>query len=347
MDKAITDKEKYESFDSVPFPVVVTDAKGKVIFKNKLTYKLKIINTNKNIKLLLEDNQYEQFVKASTEKISLIIKCKSVSGVSHAAIVPTDDDELIVCFTVCSFSIQKIMNCSSFELLQETYKATDSAFKAYAELCEKYKRETAPNTAEILQWNKLRFARGQKNWLMYIHSLIRDEDFEKSATHDLRSIGDKLCEYFSGKIAPLGFRLSIKYDDAFYPTKIQKNTFVTIFLELCATAFMLSFDGRCNIRFYKQEGNIFIEYTFTSKDNELIKTNYGIETTFAKAITDYCKWHLSGIQFFDDTARFCFSVPEVYESGTVLRSPDLSQNFHRDEDIEIFNMVLSRLFFME
>ena len=34
MDKAITDKEKYESFDSVPFPVVVTDAKGKVIFKN-------------------------------------------------------------------------------------------------------------------------------------------------------------------------------------------------------------------------------------------------------------------------------------------------------------------------
>lgn len=331
--------------EALPFPAVIINSSGVLVFKNKAAYKLKLVPKSRNFKSIVQDDHYQEYRNALDEKKSIIIKCKRQSGISHAAIVPCDNDEFIVCLAICAMAIESLMKFGQFELVQETFKINDRLLKSYAQLCEKYKVEKDPKITEIIECNSYRFARGARNMALYLHTLMVTEDFETPQNHEVRETCTKLVDYFANKIAVLGFRVSISFEDDYVATYIQKNTFITIFLELCAAALRLSFDKKCSIRIYKQDYQIFIEYTINAPDEELVKQTFNMDTEFPKIIANHHNWKISDLRFHDGLAAFTFAVPERLSGDSFIRSPIFGDFMPRDTMYDISDGVFSYLFF--
>ena len=130
------------------------------------------------------------------------------------------------------------------DLAIQTFYVNKAVVKSYLNMCKKYKSTEDPKSAELMTYNSLRFSRAARNMSMYVHTLIKTENFENPQNHNLMDICKKMVDHFETKVVPLGFRLGITFSDAFFCTKIQKDTFVCVFLELCSIALKLSTDSK-------------------------------------------------------------------------------------------------------
>ncbi len=331
--------------DSLPFPVIITDNMGKVVFKNSFAYKMKLIKTGANFKRFLDDGSYDELLRAASERRSAIIRCKIETGVTHAAFLPCENGENILYLAICSIALQKIFDFGKIELIHETYKVNSILLKSYSEMCEKYKLICDQKAAELLKYNSLRFSRAARNMTMYIHTLTKAEGFEEEELCELRDICTRLVNHFAAKVAVLGFRLNISFDDAFLSTYIQKNTYVTVFLELCALALRISSDSKCRIRIYKSDSKITAEYSINTNCPELANATYSPEFEFVKIITDFCKWDFSKMKIYDNEAVFSFSVPVVIKTPKYIRSSQTLPGFRQEEIFDISDEVFTYLYF--
>ncbi len=331
--------------NALPFPIIITDSIGKVTFKNSFAYKMKLIKVNKNFKSFLDHVQYDTFLCAAKDRKTAIIKCKIETGVTHAVFIPSENGENIVYLAICSIALQKIFDFGKIELIHETYKLNNTLLKSYSEMCEKYKLTCDPETAELLKCNSLRFSRAARNMTLYIHTLTKTESFEEENTHDLQNVCAKLIEHFSAKVAPLGFRLSILFDDKFFSTYIQKNTYVTVFLELCAIALRIASDSKCKIRMYKSDNKITTEYNIKTNCDELASIAYSAEFDFVKILTKHCKWDFMEMRTCDGESVFSFSVPIVIKAPTFISSPIFPSGFAQEDIFNISDEVFAYLYF--
>lgn len=182
--------------DSLPFPVIITDNMGKVVFKNSFAYKMKLIKIGANFKHFLDDTGYDELLCAAKERRSAIIRCRIETGVTHAAFLPCEDGENLLYLAICSIALQKVFDFSKIDLILETYKTNSILLKSYGEMCEKYKLIRDQKAAELLKNNSLRFSRAARNMSMYIHTLTKTEDFEEQRTCELRDICTRLVSHF-------------------------------------------------------------------------------------------------------------------------------------------------------
>lgn len=331
--------------DALPYPVIITNDVGKVVFKNSLAYKLKLLKINSNIKSLFKEDQYKVFLDAAKKRRSAIVKCNINTGVTHAAFVPGENGENIVYLLICSIALQKIFDFGKIELIHETYKLNHKLLNSYSEMCKNHKLSCDPKAAELLKYNSLRFSRAARNMTLYIHTLTKTESFEEERTHDLRDICTKLIEHFAAKVAPLGFRLSIMFDDKLFSTHIQKNTYVTVFLELCAIALRISSDSKCSIRMYKSDNKITAEYNIETSCDELANIAYSAEFDFVKILTKHCKWEFAEMRTYDGKSAFSFSVPIVTNAPTFISSPVFPSGFAQEDIFNISDEVFTYLYF--
>ncbi len=331
--------------DALPFPVIITDSIGKVIFKNSFAYKMKLIKINTNFKNLLDSGQYDEFLRFAKDRESAIIKCRIETGVTHAAVIPDGNGENIIYLAICSIALQKLSDFGKIELIHETYKLNNTLLNSYGKMCEKYKLISDPKAAELLKYNSLRFSRAARNMTLYIHTLTKTEGFEEENTVDLQDVCTKLVSHFSAKVAPLGFRLNISFDDNVFSTHIQKNTYVTVFLELCAIALRIASDSKCKIRMYKSDNKITAEYNMKTNCDKLASVAYSAEFDFVKIIAEHCKWDFAEMRTCDGESVFSFSVPVVINTPAFISSHAFPSGFAQEDIFNISDEVFTYLYF--
>ena len=333
-------------FDALPYPILITDNSGKILFKNKYAYKTKLLKLNMNIKYLFKEGFYEKFLDAAANNNTAILDCIIETGITHACVVSLPNGENIVFLTVCAILLQNITDLSPCDLASELFYKNDAIIKAYENTCKKFKSDIAPQAAEILRYNSLRFSRAAKNMSMYVHTILSTENFENEQNEDLELICQKLVNYFQSKITPLGFRIYIDFDDESFLTKIQKNTFICVFLELCSIALRLSNDLSCNIKMYKSNDRIYVDYRFCTMSKELGFATYSRELDFVRKVTNFCKWEFEDpSEKLDGETKLLFSVPVVIEPSDKFGSPKTAEGFDRDKMIDMCDEIVSSLFF--
>ncbi len=333
-------------FDALPYPVLITDNSGKVLFKNKYAYKTKLFKLNMSIKNLFKSGFYEKFLDATANNATAILDCCIETGITHACVVSLPNGENIVFLTVCAILLQNITDLSPGDLASELFYKNDAIIKAYENTCRSFKSDVAPQAAEILRYNALRFSRAARNMSMYVHTILRTENFENEQNEDLEIICQKLVNYFQSKITPLGFRIYIDFDDESFLTKIQKNTFICVFLELCSIALRLSNDSRCNIKIYKSDDRIYIDYNFCTMSKELGFATYSSELDFVRAVTAFCKWKFEDLpEKLDGETKLSFSVPIITKPSDKFSAPKTAESFERDTTLDMCDEIISSLFF--
>ena len=92
----------YESYDKLPFPVLITDNNGKICYKNKFAYKAKFIRINTNVSLLFEDETAVKFINCLNSGKSGVFPCIKAKGVSYCITVKIGENENVLFFILNS-----------------------------------------------------------------------------------------------------------------------------------------------------------------------------------------------------------------------------------------------------
>lgn len=338
----ISEKE----LDLLPFPIMITDDKGKILFKNEVAYKMKFSQVGSNFKKFLKKDQESVFDYAIFEKRPLILKCQREKGVTHAALIPIGENKNVVYLVVCSVALQKAYEIADLTICGETYSVNDILIKSYYEMCEKYKLTCDEEATNLMKNNSLRFSRLSENLSMYVHTMIKTTGFEEEGTCDLKRLTSKLIEDFSAKVGLFGFRVNIKHEDMFHVTEIQRNTFVTLFLEMCAVSLRIAEDRKCMIRMYNTETDIIIEYESATPSGEIALATYSGELEFVRIIAKHCKWKYAEPKFYDGKAYLSFAVPILMPDSFMVKNSNPYEYTPYDKIYKISEAISSALYFI-
>ncbi|MBE6572184.1 MAG: hypothetical protein E7656_08055 [Ruminococcaceae bacterium] len=335
-----------KELDLLPFPIMITDDKGKILFKNDVAYKMKFSQVGSNFKKFLKKDQESVFDYAVFERKSLILKCQKEKGITHAALIPIGENKNIVYLVVCSAAIQKAFEIGELTISGETYSVNDILIKSYHEMCEKYKLLCDDEATILMKNNSLRFSRLSENISMYMHTMLSTTGFEEEDTYDLKRLTEKLLEHFSAKVGLFGFKINIKYGDAFHVTEIQKNTFVTLFLEMCAVSLRIAEDRKCMITMYNSDTDIIIEFESATPSGEVALAAYSGELEFVRIIAEHCKWKYANPKFCDGKAYLSFAVPILMPKIVMVRCNNPLEYAPYSKIFKISEAISSALYFI-
>ena len=344
-DSFLSGKYKISDLELLPWPVIITDYKGSVIYKNEFAYKIKLIRKSMNFLKLISPSDTDIFLECIKQEKSRIFKCRPDLGVSHAAVIGVNGVAVIF-LTICSIIIRDVFNYNSPESEHQAFSANERIISAYQEMCSKLKKVSDPAAKELLRCNSMRFSRAARHFSMYTHALTKTENFENNSFCDIEKICTSLIKYFSQKVTPLGYRLNIEIAGHLNATVVQKYTFICVFLELVALSLRISINYACNIKIYEQDEKIHINYDFQSVSKSAAEANFYLEFDFLKSICSHCGWDFSGLNVFDgEEASFHLAIPVIKDKNISVSATCPSDTFELNAMFEIADEAFTLLYF--
>lgn len=334
-----------ENFDILPFPVVIVDDAGKIVSKNKFAYKLKMLRKNSSFCGMLVPSCREKFLESVSRGESEIFECIPEHGVSHALTVKLSSGNVAIFMMVCSVLMREMIERYNIGADMETFSTNKKIIETYKEICNRLNAPEAADTAILLRNNALRFSRAARHFSMYVHTLTKTADFEKSELCDTVSVCRQLTDYFQAKVSPLGYRIHFSPESHIFTTMLQKRTFVSVFLECMAVSLRISDNLSISINVNEFDGlNNFIFYVKSSDINSC-KNAYFAEFEFVQTVCKHCGWTFSPLSKTDsENAVMSFSVPITAKVPSV-HAPSIDEQLFGCSVTDIADEVFTVFYF--
>lgn len=346
-----TNKPQISDFDLLPFPVVMVNTSGKVIYKNLFTNKLKRIKINSNFSKLLVESSRENFFSSIKNNESCVFECRRDLGFSHAVTICYPDGSTVIFLIICSVIIREMESAGFLDAEMRTYKTNEYIISTYKDMCEKLNRAVNPETAELLRCNALRFSRAARYFSLYADITVRHHISEQKRACDINDLCTSIIKYFSSKVSALGYRLNISADGKNFNADIQKSSFVCVFLELVAISLRCARDYSCNIKMQSLDEQIFIDYEFCDSSIAAAETVFEVEFDFISEICRNCNWNFSGIKTANDgITSMSLSLPAEKLSSDKYNqisasAPSFFESSDANEMLLIADEIYSSIFF--
>ena len=123
-----------EQFDILPWPVVAVNSQGKIVYKNKFSYKLKILRKNSAFSAILLQSQRDLFHKALETGEPAIFECCVQHGVSHALTLKISDGVTAVFMNICSVLMREAVNQSSIQTHMDIFSVNKKIVENYIDV---------------------------------------------------------------------------------------------------------------------------------------------------------------------------------------------------------------------
>ncbi|MBE6623079.1 MAG: hypothetical protein E7621_02720 [Ruminococcaceae bacterium] len=330
-------------FDSMLWPVLVTDSKGKVLYKNEFASKIKLIRKGKNASCLFRiPDELEETFKMGNSRIA---ECKSSLGISHA-IIMCSDEYIIIFFIVNTMLIKSILDESYLETHRITYSTNELVISTYKSMCEKMNLLKDEKAKEILKYNSLQFFRASRNYEMYYLSLTKTAFLFKDELVDISELCKTVSERFAKQLSPLGYRFYADISAGLLATSIKTDVFIPVFLETASLVMKMSDDKTCSVTVSELLGMIKFDYTFKCSSIETAEVLYAAELDFIKAINENSLWKYSGITpLSNNTYVISFSVPVTADETVLLSDNIFTQNIRKEYYQKLTDSVISSFYF--
>lgn len=330
-------------FDSMLWPVLITDNKGKVLYKNEFSSKIKLIRKGKKASCLFKTpEELEETAKMANSRIA---ECKTSLGISYA-IIMCSGEYIIIFFIVNTMLIKSILDDSYLETHRITYSTNELIINTYKAMCEKMSLLTDEKAKDILKYNSLQFFRASRNYEMYYLSLTKTAFSYKDEIMNISELCKTVSERFAKQLSPLGYRFHTEISSALLATSIKTDVFIPVFLETASLVLKMSDDKTCAASVSELFGMIKFDYTFKCSSVETAKILYSAELDFIKAINDNSAWKYSGITTLsNNTCVISFSVPITVTEKALLSGNAFTQNIRKEYYQKLTDSIISSFYF--
>lgn len=330
-------------FDSMLWPVLVTDKSGKVLYKNEFSAKIKLIRKGKNAACLFRFPC--EFEKVLQNGASHIVECKTAIGITHA-IVMCFNDFVIIFFIVNTMLIKSLLDESYLETHRITYSTNELIINTYKEICEKMSLLSDEKAKEILKYNSLQFFRASRNYEMYYLALTKTAFSYKDECVNISEICRTISERFAKQLSPLGYRFYANITSDHLSTVLKTDVFLPVFLETASLILKMSDDRTCTVSVSELFGMIKFDYTFKCSSTDTAMVMYSAELDFIKVINENLSWEYSGITSLSNgTNVISFAVP-ITTDEKLFHSEDIfTRNMRNEYYQKLADCVISAFYF--
>lgn len=355
--------------DALPFPVLEIDRNGKIVWKNRFAYEIRLTKKNMNFEKLLLPASREQLKCVLAEGKTAVLRCIAEHGISHAVLFFSRDraendgaaggaagnavGNATVFLVLTSAVVHEVFDAAYLESEKRIYHANECLILTYRKICEAKNLPEAAETAVLLQNCALRFFRIAHHFSRFVDVMRKTGESEDAVLCDLGRECLALTEYFAAKAAPLGYRLHIDAKPEKYVFMLRKRTFVSLYLELLSIALRVSENYHCSVCVSEADGCVRIWLACAAPAlciKETVETLFAAELKFVGLIAEDCGWLFSGLLQGDDRMMsLSLSIPlpaqQKPESNVFAPVPEVSEDDEMKSFRQIADEVLSTLYF--